>query len=146
MFAEILKQGVFNKKVSRKKLLETVMQLEANSIVMEACYNSNHWGRTFLQYGLSVKLIPPHQVKPFVVDNKNDQNDTVAIAEASQRPRAVFVPVKTLEQQIFKAWIELEIAWFEQEQELQINLEVFLPSTVSYSIKKYLLYAHKCPM
>jgi transposase len=46
-----------------------------------------------------VKLIPPYQVKPFVVGNKNDHNDAIAIAEASQRPKASFVPVKSLEQQ-----------------------------------------------
>ncbi len=90
---------VFNKKVGRNKLLETVMQLDAKRIVMEACYNSNHWGRTFEQQGFTVDLIPPHQVKPFVVGNKNDHNDAIAIAEAALRPRATFVPVKSLEQQ-----------------------------------------------
>lgn len=89
----------FNKKVGRKNLLETVMQLEESRVIMEACYNSNHWGRTFQQQGLTVDLIPPHQVKPFVVGNKNDHNDALAIAEASLRPRATFVAVKSLEQQ-----------------------------------------------
>ena len=46
-----------------------------------------------------VDLIPPHQVKPFVVGNKNDANDAVAIGEASYRPKAVFVPVKSISQQ-----------------------------------------------
>ncbi|MDH5803363.1 MAG: IS110 family transposase [Gammaproteobacteria bacterium] len=58
-----------------------------------------HWGRAIQDMGHSVKLIPPYQVKPFVVGNKNDHNDAIAIAEASRRPKASFVPVKTLEQQ-----------------------------------------------
>lgn len=90
---------VFNKKVSRAKLRETVMKLEPNRIVMEACYSSNYWGREFQNLGRDVGLIPPHQVKPFVVGNKNDVNDAVAIAEASFRPKTVFVPVKTIDQQ-----------------------------------------------
>lgn len=66
---------------------------------MEACYSSNHWGRVFQEQGYSVDLIPPHQVKPFVVGNKNDHNDAIAIAEASMRPKASFVRVKSLAQQ-----------------------------------------------
>lgn len=66
---------------------------------MEACYTSHPWGRAIQELGHTVKLIPPYQVKPFVVGNKNDHNDAIAIAEASLRPKASFVPVKSLEQQ-----------------------------------------------
>lgn len=90
---------VTNKKVSRAKLLKTVLNTDAKRIVMEACYSSNHWGRVFQGHGFQVDLIPPHQVKPFVVGNKNDRNDAVAIAEASKRPKARFVGVKSYEQQ-----------------------------------------------
>ncbi len=88
-----------NTKVSRSKLLDAVTKLDANRVVMEACYSSNYWGRLFEKQGYKVDLIPPHQVKPFVVGNKNDSNDVVAIAEASLRPRATFVRVKSYEQQ-----------------------------------------------
>lgn len=90
---------VFNKKVTRARLLETVMKLESNRIVMEACYSSNYWGRVFQSMDRSVGLVPPHQVKPFVVGNKNDHNDAIAIGEASFRPKTVFVPVKSIDQQ-----------------------------------------------
>ena len=89
----------FNKKVRRARVLDSVLKLDANRIVMEACYSSNHWGRVFQQQGYQVDLIPPHQVKPFVVGNKNDHNDAIAIAEASLRPKSSFVAVKSLEQQ-----------------------------------------------
>ena len=75
-----------NKKVSRNKLLEAVLKLDSKLIVMEACYSSNYWGRLFQRHGFTVHLIPPHQVKPFVMGNKNDPNDAVAIGEASKRP------------------------------------------------------------
>lgn len=88
-----------NKKVSRGKLSQKIAQLSPTTIVMEACYSAHYWGRTFEQYGHTVKLVPAQHVKPFVRGNKNDANDAVAIGEASRRPKMKFVPVKTLEQQ-----------------------------------------------
>ena len=61
-----------NKKVSGSRLLDVALNLDSKSIVMEACYSSNHWGRLFQQHGFQVDLIPPHQVRPLVVGNKND--------------------------------------------------------------------------
>jgi transposase len=89
----------FNKKVSRKKLLHTLSQFEPTTVIMQACYTPHPWGRAIQALEHTVKLIPPYQVKPFVVGNKNDHNDAIAIAEASRRPKASFVPVKSLEQQ-----------------------------------------------
>jgi len=90
---------VSNKKHSRKQLLHAMRQFEPTEVIMEACYSSHHWGREIQALGHTVKLIPAYQVKPFVVGNKNDHNDAIAIAEASRRPKASFVAVKTLEQQ-----------------------------------------------
>lgn len=90
---------ISNKKVSRNKLLSALRQFEPTTVVMEACYTSHPWGRAIQELGHTVKLIPPYQVKPFVVGNKNDHNDAIAIAEASRRPKASFVPVKSLQQQ-----------------------------------------------
>ena len=87
---------IINKKVTSANMIKTVMKLDADRIVMEACYSSNYWGREFQALGKKVDLIPPYQVKPLVVENKNDANDAVAIGEASYRPKAVFVPVKTI--------------------------------------------------
>jgi transposase len=92
-------QVMLNKKVSRRKLLHSLRQFEPTQVILEACYTAHPWGRAIQELGHTVKLIPPYQVKPFVVGNKNDHNDAIAIAEASRRPKASFVPVKTLEQQ-----------------------------------------------
>lgn len=90
---------VVNKKVMRKNLMKELHHIEHTTVVMEACYSANYWGRTIEAIGHEVKLIPPFQVKPFLVGNKNDHNDAIAIAEASMRPKARFVRVKSLEQQ-----------------------------------------------
>jgi len=88
-----------NRKVGRNKLLDLLRQMETTTVVMEACYSANPWGRAIEQLGHTVKLIPPYMVKPFVIGNKNDCNDALGIAEASLRPKIRFVPVKTLAQQ-----------------------------------------------
>ncbi|GGG03637.1 IS110 family transposase [Marinicella pacifica] len=94
---------ILNKKVTRRKLVESVLQVKPDAIVMESCYSANHWGRQFQALGFKVKLIPPQHVKPFVKGNKNDHHDAVAICEASLRPNIHFVPVKTFEQQDLQA-------------------------------------------
>jgi len=66
---------------------------------MKACYRSNPWGRRIEKLGHEVRLIPPFVVKPFVIGNKNDSNDALAIAEASMRPTIRYVSVKSTEQQ-----------------------------------------------
>ena len=88
-----------NKKVTRAKLLDTLRQMEPTLVVMESCYSANPWGREIIKLGHTVRLIPAYMVKPFVVGNKNDRNDALAIAEAALRPKVRFVPVKTIEQQ-----------------------------------------------
>jgi transposase len=89
---------VFNRRVARAKLLETVMQHPGATVAMEACSGSNYWGRTFKAHGFEVKLIPPQHVKPFVKGNKNDRNDAFAICEASNRPHLRTVTPRSLEQ------------------------------------------------
>jgi transposase len=90
---------VSNKKITRSKLLHTLRQYQPTLVVMEACYSSNHWGRAIEKLGHTVKLIPARLVKAFLIGNKNDANDALAIAEAAQRPKIHFVGVKTIEQQ-----------------------------------------------
>jgi transposase len=60
-------------------------QFEPIKVIMEACYTSHPWERAIQALEHTVKLIPPYQVKPFVVGNKNDHNNAIAIAEASNR-------------------------------------------------------------
>jgi len=90
---------VFNKRVKRKDLATFVANLPPCELAMEACYSSHYWGRHFQQMGHSVRLLPAQHVTPFVRGNKSDHNDAIAIAEASQRPNIVPVPIKSVAQQ-----------------------------------------------
>lgn len=89
----------FNQRIHRNKVLAKLRTIEPTTVVMEACYSSNYWGREIEKLGHTVKLIPPFKVKPFLIGNKNDANDAIAIGEASLRPKSRFVSVKTIAQQ-----------------------------------------------
>jgi transposase len=67
-------------------------------IGMEPCCGAHHLGRRLAGQGHDVRLIPAQFVRPFVKSNKNDYLDAEAIAEAVQRPRMRFVPLKSVEQ------------------------------------------------
>lgn len=95
------KQGeiIFNKRVTRNELPEVVQKLPSTTISMESCCGAHFWARKFQQMGHIVKLISPQFVKPFVKSNKNDANDSEAIAIASSQGHMRFVPMKNIEQQ-----------------------------------------------
>lgn len=90
---------VFEKRLQRDKLCVFIAQLPPCQIVTETCGSSNYWGRKFQFLGHEVKLINAEYVKPFVRRNKNDKNDSKAIAEAAMCADMNFVPVKSVEQQ-----------------------------------------------
>jgi len=93
------REVLFNKKVKRSQLIHELRQIEPTRVVMEACYSLNPWGRRIEKLGHEVVLIPPFIVKAFLIGNKNDHNDAIAIGEAAFRPNIRFVAIKSVEQQ-----------------------------------------------
>lgn len=61
--------------------------------------------------GHEVRLIPAQYVKPYVQTNKSGYIDAEAIAEAVQRPRMRFVPIKTEEQLDLQALHRVRERW-----------------------------------
>lgn len=96
-FTDRMKED-FNRQIKRKDLHTFMARQPACEVVMEACYSSHYWARSFQQMGHRVRLLPAQHVTPFVRGNKSDHNDAVAIAEASHRPNIIAVPIKTVEQ------------------------------------------------
>ena len=95
---------VIRKRCSRTQLLAFTANLQVELIGMEACSGSHFLGRALREQGHEVRLMPAQYVKPYVQTNKSDFLDAEAIAEAVQRPRMRFVPIKTEEQ--LDRWIE----------------------------------------
>jgi len=90
---------VFNRSVSRTRLLRLLSAQAPCIVAMEACATSHHWGRVARSHGHETRLIPAAYVKPFVKRQKNDHADAEAIAEAASRPSIRFVAVKSAEKQ-----------------------------------------------
>lgn len=94
---------VLKKRVLRRKLLETLIQVPQTLVAMEACSGASYWARQFRKMGHETKLIPPQYVRPFVKTNKNDETDAAAICEAASRCGMSEVAVKQVEHQDIQA-------------------------------------------
>ncbi len=79
---------VWRRRLSREKWLKVLLEkVEPGcEIGMEACAGAHHWARRLQAQGLTVKMIAPQFVKPYVKSNKNDANDAEAVCEAMSRP------------------------------------------------------------
>jgi transposase len=93
---------VFKKKLTRKKVIPFLVNLEPCLVGIEACGGSNYWAREITKLGHDVKIISPKFVKPYVKNDKTDENDAEAICEAVTRPNMRFVPMKAARQQDLK--------------------------------------------
>jgi transposase len=91
-------RAVLSRRVKRQQLLDTVANLPAWVIGMEACGSAQHGGRAVEQLGHTVKLMHPKYVEPYVKTNKNDGREAEAIGEAVGRPTMRVVSSKTIEQ------------------------------------------------
>ena len=102
---------VIRKRCSRTQLLAFTANLQVQLIGMEACSGSHFLGRALREQGHEVRLMPAQYVKPYVQTNKSDYLDAEAIAEAVQRPRMRFVPIKTEEQLDLQALHRVRERW-----------------------------------
>jgi len=90
---------VWRKKVRRGALLETLAEVPACLVGMEACATAHYWAREISTLGHEVRLMPPVYVKAYLRRQKNDAADAEAICEAVRRPTMRFVPAKGAERQ-----------------------------------------------
>lgn len=102
---------VIRKRCSRRQLLGFTANLQVQLIGMESCSGSHFLGRALREQGHEVRLIPAQYVKPYVQTNKSDYIDAEAIAEAVQRPRMRFVPIKSEEQLDLQALHRVRERW-----------------------------------
>jgi transposase len=91
-------------------------------------------GRALREQGHEVRLMPAQYVKPYVQTNKSDYLDAEAIAEAVQRPRMRFVPIKTEEQldlqalhRVRERWVMRRTAVVNQIRSLLLERGLTLP-------------------
>src|ERR1700726_2827237 len=121
-------KAVIRKKCSRKQLLAFTANLEVQLIGMESCSGSHFLGRALREQGHEVRLMPAQYVKPYVQTNKSDFLDAEAIAEAAQRPRMRFVPIKTEEQLDLQALHRVRERWVTAAARVAAPLKIFFKS------------------
>jgi transposase len=132
-------QVVVRKRCSRKQLLAFTGNLQVQLIGMEACSGAHFLGKALLAQGHEVRLMPAPYVKPYVKTNKSDYIDAEAIAEAVQRPRMRFVPIKTEEQldlqalhRVRERWVMRRTAVVNQIRSLLLERGLTLPKGRSH--------------
>ncbi|PLT23608.1 IS110 family transposase [Pseudoalteromonas sp. MelDa3] len=90
---------VKKKMLKRAQVLSFFQQHTTCLVALEACATSHFWAREIRKCGHQIKLIPPQHVKAFLVGNKNDYNDALAISVASKQHHIKSVCIKSVEQQ-----------------------------------------------
>ena len=132
-------QVVVRKRCSRTQLLAFTRNLQVQLIGMEACSGAHFLGRALREQGHEVRLMPAQYVKPYVKTNKSDYIDAEAIAEAVQRPRMRFVPIKTEEQldlqalhRVRERWVMRRTAVVNQIRSLLLERGLTLPKGRSH--------------
>src|SRR5467141_1427712 len=130
---------VIRKRCSRTQLLAFTANLQVDLIGMESCSGSHFLGRALREQRHEVRLIPAQYVKPYVQTNKSDFLDAEAIAEAVQRPRMRFVPIKTEEQldmqslhRVRERWVMRRTAVINQIRSLLLERGITLQKGLRY--------------
>ena len=133
-WVDVATGAIGRKKLPRAKLTEFFAQHPGGRVVMEACGGAHHWGRTLQAMGHTVELLPAHQVKAFVVGNKDDAGDARAIWLASQHSDIRRVPVKSCEQQatlllhrMRQHWVDVRTATVNSLRGVLYEFGVVLP-------------------
>jgi transposase len=141
---------VIRKRCSRTQLLAFTANLQVQLIGMEACSGAHFLGRAPREQGHEVRLMPAQYVKPYVQTNKSDYLDAEAIAEAVQRPRMRFVPIKTEEQldlqalhRVRERWVMRRTAVVNQIRSLHLERGLTLPKGRSHLDEQFCLVSWK---
>lgn len=121
-------------RLTRAQFLPFFAQYPGAVVIMEACGSAHYWGRQLEERGHHVVLLPPHQVRPYVLRNKTDRTDTKGLLEAYRNADLRPVPIKTVAQQALTSLHRLRSGWM-AERTARLNalrgllreLGVFIP-------------------
>src|SRR5665213_1652064 len=137
-------ETVMRKKFSRLQLLRFTANLRVRVIGMEACGGAHFLGRALREQGHDVRLMPAQYVKPFVKTNKNDYIDAEAIAEAVDRPRMRYVPIKSEDQLDMQSLHRVRERWVKSRTALTNQIRGLLLER-GITIRKGRRYAQAAP-
>ena len=99
------------RRLSRDRFLAFFAQRPPATIVLEACGSAHYWARQLQPFGHTVRLLPAHDVRPYVRRNKTDRTDAKGLLEANRNEEIHPVPVKTIEHQAIASLHRLRSTW-----------------------------------
>jgi transposase len=99
------------RRLSRDRFLIYFAQQRPATVLLEACGSAHYWARQLQPFGHSVRLLAPHDVRPYVRRNKTDRTDAKGLLEANRNEEIHPVPVKTVAQQAIASLHCLRSTW-----------------------------------
>ena len=99
------------RRLPRDRFLAFFAQRPPATIVLEACGSAHYWARQLQPLGHAVRLLPAHDVRPYVRRNKTDRTDAKGLLEANRNEEIHSVPVKTIEHQAIASLHRLRSTW-----------------------------------
>lgn len=117
---------VFNKEMTRKKLLELLAKEKATLVAMESCSTTNYWARYAKAQGHEVKAIAPRRAAAFRQGQKTDANDAIAIAIAAAQPQIKSCRISTVEEQCQQSIVHMRDLLVRQKVSMSNQLRSFL--------------------
>jgi transposase len=99
------------RRLPRDRFLAFFAQRPAATVVLEACGSAHHWARQLQPFGHTVRLLAPHDVRPYVRRNKTDRTDAKGLLEAHRNTEICAVPIKTVAHQAIASLHVLRSMW-----------------------------------
>jgi transposase len=99
------------RRLARDRFLAFFAQRPPATIVLEACGSAHYWARQLQPLGHAVRLLPAHDVRPYVRRNKTDRTDAKGLLEANRNKEIHPVPVKSIEHQAIASLHRLRSTW-----------------------------------
>jgi len=99
------------RRLTRVQFTRFLREQPPATLVMEACGTAHHWAREAESHGHRTRLLPPRDVRPYVVRNKTDRADAKGLLEANRNEDIRAVPVKTVEQHTLAGLHRLRSGW-----------------------------------
>ena len=99
------------RRLSRDRFLAFFAQRPPATVLLEACGSAHYWARQLQPFGHAVRLLAPHDVRPYVRRNKTDRTDAKGLLEANRNEEIHPIPVKSIAHQAIASLHCLRSTW-----------------------------------
>lgn len=99
------------RRLTRDRFVEFFAQRPAATVLLEACGSAHHWACQIQPFGHTVRLLAPHDVRPYVRRNKTDRTDAKGLLEAHRNDDIHPVTVKTVAHQAITSLHVVRSTW-----------------------------------